>query len=121
LIHILPCRCSAHDIVYLLDLTPSPIIVFLVDDEFVGTGTTYEAVAVLGVFGVFGGGDLGALDGEVVAAGESVREEGRGGDALHGGTGGTGRGTKGGRVGKRDEGTGEDEGRDQFGHQWTCC
>jgi hypothetical protein len=113
LIHILPGRCSAHDIVNLLDLTPAPIIVFLVDDEFVGTGTTYEAVAVLGVFGVFGGGDLGALDCEVVAAGESVREGGRREEALSGGTGGRDR--------DRDKVTGEDEDRDQFGHQWTCC
>ena len=67
MIHILPGCGSAHDIIHLLHLTVSPIIILLVDDEFIGTGPADETMAPLVVFGITVACELVALDGEVVA------------------------------------------------------
>ena len=67
MIHILPGCRSAHDIIHLLHLTVSPIIILLVDDEFIGTGATNETVSPFVVFGVTVACELVALDGEVVS------------------------------------------------------
>ena len=63
LIYIFPCSSSTHDIIDLFNSAHSSIVVFFVDDEFIGTGTTYETVSVGVFFSVFVGGDLTSLEG----------------------------------------------------------